>query len=318
MENYNELEQSIEDSKSESDDVLTAEELRSKTWNRDSVVERIQEVKSHNQQVEKQLRDLRKDFESTDDFESLKDEFESFLENVNEDERGNPKYYPRPFVSEMRERHRIKQKMAEWQSRRYEVNRVAVVRIYSVFQSLLDEFRTAQSYDTLEEALENKTKHHVDEVIESKATEFESKIQQVEKLVQALREERRSDRETIKELASAADGVDEDTIMDIVEEAQESGLEQFVSDNGVVILSDDELKQSRKQSERQNAAKRSAENALSDADLSTGNDDLSTKEQLLNDWDDQQLGDFTDEDIASMYGTDAEMVEKLREEENLD
>ena len=300
------------------DSVLTSEELRSKTWNRDTISERIQEVKAHNQQVEKQLRDLRKDFESTDSFEDLKDEFESFLDRVNEDERGNPRVYPRPFVEQMRERHRIKQKIAEWQSRRYEVNRTAVALMYQNFTSLLDEFRTAQSYETLEEALEDKTKHHVDEVLSKKETKLDSKINQVEKLIQAFREERRSDRETIKELASAADGVDESEIESIIEETLDSGLEQFVDENGVVVLDDEELEQDRKEGERLDAAESSAANAVSDAGLDDSDgEELSVREQIVSDWESQGLAEFTPGDVAEMYGTDTEVVEELIEEENL-
>jgi hypothetical protein len=311
LENENE-----QDGKSE-DSVLTADELRSKTWNRDTISERIQEVQAHNQQVEKQLRDLRKDFEATESFDDLKDEFDSFLDRVSKDERGNPSVYPRPFVEQMRERHRIKQKMAEWQGRRYEVNRVTVALIYQVFTSLLDEFRTAQSYETLEDALENKTKHHVDEVLDKKETKLDSKINQVEKLIQAFREERRSDRETIKELASAADGVDEDQVEEIIQRSLDSGLEQFVDENGVVILDDEELEQNRKDSERQGAAESSAENAVSDAGLEDSSEDLSVREQIVSDWEDQGLAEFTPGDVAEMYGTETELVEELIEEENL-
>jgi hypothetical protein len=194
----------------------------------------------------------------------------------------------------------------------------------------LEEYRTAQSFETLEEELENKAEHYAEQKITSLESELDSKIQQLEKLLQVVREQEKNHLEINKELASQASGIDESGVEDQISEMK-SFLEDFVDERGTVNLDESELDQAEKLEERESARESAVEDQVNKAlddeseedepeslEISFSNSsELSKKEQIVSAWDEHDLEMMSDKQIAEAFDTDEGYVEKVIDEENL-
>jgi len=188
----------------------------------------------------------------------------------------------------------------------------------SKYGNLLEEYRTAQTYDTLEEVLEDKAEHYAKQEVNALKAEMDSNIQQLEKLLQVLREQEKNHLEINKELAAQANGVDESSIDGLVDEMK-TFLEEFVDEKGTVVLDDDELEKSRKVEERENARESAIEDQVNealDSKEDEENDDFSVRDEILSDWEDLQT--MSKSDIAELYDIDEDVVDTVLDEENLE
>jgi len=312
-------------------DVLSVSQLQQRSWDRDDIPQRLDDVQQAHNNIESNLQDVKSDLEGTKSLEELKDEYEGFYSQVSTDSRGNPKAHPLEVVNELQKRQDLMMRLAVWHSRSKELNRFARNVVGSKYSKLLEEYRTAQTYDTLEEVLEDKAEHYAKQEVNALKAEMDSNIQQLEKLLQVVREQEKNHLEINKELASQANGVDESSIDGLVDEMK-SFLEDFVDEKGTVVLDENELEKSRKVKEREQARESAVSDQVNDAldneeddneeveslEISFSNSsELSKKEQIVSAWDEHDLETMTDQQIAEAFDTDEGYVEELVEEENL-
>lgn len=313
-------------------DVLSVSQLQQRSWDRDDIPQRLDDIQQAHNNIESNLQDIQSDLEDTKSLDELKDEYEGFYDQVGTDNRGNPKAHPSEVVQELQKRQDLMMRLAVWHSRSKELNRFARNVVGSKYSKLLEEYRTAQSYDTLEEVLEDKAEHYAEQKVSALESEMQSNIQQLEKLLQVVREQEKNHLEINKELASQANGVDESNVEGLVSEMKEF-LEDFVDEKGTVVLDDDELEQARKVEEREDARDSAVEDQVNDAlDSEDGESDdgsesleisfsnsseLSKKEQIVSAWDEHDLDTMTNQQIAEAFDVSPEYVSTIANEENL-
>jgi len=244
------------------DRVTSVEKFENRSWDRDNLSQRVNEIRSNHETIETILQDINEQLNNIPNEEQLRDDWSGFLDNVQTDNRGNAKYFPRAFYEAESRRSQLLLRQAIWQARLKELESFARRKLASSFESLLSEYRTLKSKEDLSDVFD----------VKGEMAKLESLINQVEKLGQAMREERRTDRKTIETLASSVDGVDEDKLSHLVESSAENGLEQFVKSNGVFTLDQDELNQDAKESDRLETAERVAEKSVSDSDVQGSSD----------------------------------------------
>lgn len=251
--------------------VTTVEKLESRSWDRDNLDQRFSEVRNNQDTIESILQNIREELEDLPSDEELRDDWGKYFDRVEKDEKGNPMRYPPAFVDVARDRNKLLTRYAVWEARLQELNNFALRKFHSKFMDLLEEFRAASSYETIEEALDNKAEKFAERMMDEKVARVEERINQVEKLGQALREERRSDRETrkklvelVKDLTEDVDSVDEGMLEELVEESTSNALDEFIKSNGVFELDQDELEQDERDSEREAAAEYAGESAVDD------------------------------------------------------
>jgi len=312
-------------------DVLSVSQLQKRSWDRDDIPQRLDDVQQAHNNIESNIQDVISDLKDTKTLDELKDEYDGFYSQVSSDSRGNPKAHPFEVVQELQKRQDLMRRLAIWHGRSKELNRFARNVVGSKYGKLLEEYRTAQTYDTLEEVLEDKAEHYAKQEVNSLKAEMDSNIQQLEKLLQVVREQEKNHLEINKELASQANGVDESSIEGLVGEMK-TFLEDFVDEKGTVVLDDEKLEKSRKVEERESARESAVEDQVDDALNEEGEDsdedesldigfsnssELSKKEQIVSAWDEHDLDMMSNERIAQTFDTDEGYVEKVVEEENL-
>lgn len=300
--------------------VTSVEKFESRSWDQDNIAQRVSEVQNNSDTIETILQDIDEQLESLPSEEDLKEEWKPWLDRQETDNRGNAKSLPRAFYDAEKERSKLLLRQAVWQARLKELERFARQKLAEKFDQLLKQYRTAKSYDTLEEVLENKAEHFAEQKIEKKSSEFEGYVNQMEKMGQAFREEKRSLWRMIERVA------EEDTnsiSKDEVEEVMVEGLNQFVLENGMFTLDEDELDQDQKESEREGLAEKQAENIVSPdssekptektsevyeikgKDTDVQNQKLSQLAEeyspLENDWTQQEVADKTDVSAAAIF-----------------
>lgn len=244
------------------DRVTSVEKFEDRSWDRDNISQRVNEIRSNHETIETILQDINEQLNNIPNEEQLRDDWSGFLDNVQTDNRGKAKYFPRAFYEAESRRSQLLLRQAIWQARLKELESFARRKLASSFESLLSEYRTLKSKEDLSDVFD----------VKGEMAKLESLINQVEKLGQAMREERRTDRKTIETLASSVEGVDEDKLSHLVESSAENGLEQFVKSNGVFTLDQDELNQDAKESDRLKTAERVAEESVSDSDNQSSSD----------------------------------------------
>lgn len=303
--------------------VTSAEKLEDRDWSRDNIEDRIDDVRTIMDTIETILQDINQEIASLPTHEELEDEWESYLDRKPEDEQGRPKEYPRPFIEVKNRKIELLMRQALWQARLKEVEKLARSKIYTKFEELLEEYRTAKSYETIQDAMDDKAEQFAESKINDKVSKVESYVNTLEQLLQAVREERKSDRETIKRLASAVDGVDEDEVTEAVQE----GLERFVTDRGLVSLDPGELELSEKRSDREQGVEGSKSSVVEEVksgedseeeDTPVASDDLTAREEIVKHWDDYYALKDSQKDIAEEVGVKQSRVSQIVNEENLD
>lgn len=307
--------------------VTSVEKLEARDWSRDNISDRIDDVTTIVDTIETILQDINQEIESLPTHEELKDEWGKYLDRKQTDEKGRPQEFPRAFIDVKNEKIELLMRQALWQARLKEVEKLARSKAFSKFANLLEEYRTAKSYETIQDAMEDKAEQFAENKINEKVSKVESYVNTLEQLLQAVREERRSDRETIKELASAADGVDEDRIESIVEKGTEKGLERFITDEGLASLDREELELSQRRENRKEGVEGSKSSAVEEVKSTEENsggsepgddEDLSAREELLEYWDDYYSLKDKQEDIADELDVDQSLVSRVINEEGLD
>jgi len=294
-------------------DVLSVSQLQQRSWDRDDIPQRLDDIQQAHNNIESNLQDIKSDLEDTKTLEQLKDEYEGFYDQVGSDSRGNAKAHPSEVVKELRERQDLMMRLAVWHSRSKELNRFARKLVGSNYEKLLEEYRTAQTYDTLEEVLEDKAEHYAKQEVNSLKAEMDSNIQQLEKLLQVIREQEKNHLEINKELAAQANGIDESSIDGLVDEMK-TFLEDFVDEKGTVVLDENELEKSRKVEERESARESAVSDQVSEA-LDDEDGEMSVRDEIVSDWDDLQT--MSKSDIAELYDVDEDLVDTVIDEENL-
>lgn len=295
-------------------DVLSVSQLQGRSWDRDDIPQRLDDIRQAHNNIETNLQDLQSDFEETKGIEELKDDKEGFFENVPRDMSGDPKYYPVEIIEELKKREDIKHRMAVWHARSKELNRFARKVVGGKYRQLLEEYRTAQTYDKLESVLENKAQHYAEKEVKALEGKMQSNIQQLEKLLQVLREQEKNHLEINKELASQASGIDSDDVESSLDEMREF-LEEFVDEKGTVVLDSDDLEMAEKLEEREEARDSAVQDQVEDA-FDDGDVDVSVRDEIVEDWGDLQTMSL--EDIADLYEVDESLVKAVIEEENLE
>lgn len=303
------------------DDVLSASELAKKDWNRDKVKDNLKSLRRSDKSSESKAQSAKDSLgkykensvETVEDLKSLmKDNHEKFFNRVQKDAEGNPEYYPKSYVNTLWEREKAWRKFASWQARMKEADRFVALKVGKMFRELLDEYRLAKSYDTIEDAIENKVTDKVGRELDRKETKMQQQMDTLKQLLQATREERNSLHRVLENLADK-DEVDADMVAEVVEKSTKDGLDQFVNENGMFVLDSDELDEQNKRSELDEAADSAAEN-VSGSD----SDDLSVRDEIARDWESEELYLMDVQGIADIYETDEEIVEEVINERDLD
>jgi hypothetical protein len=294
-------------------DVLSVSQLQQRSWDRDDIPQRLDDIQQAHNNIESNIQDIISDLEDTKTLEKLKDEYEGFYDQVGTDTRDNAKAHPSEVVKELQKRQDLMRRLAVWHSRSKELNRFARNVVGSKYGKLLEEYRTAQTYDTLEEVLEDKAEHYAKQEVNSLKAEMDSNIKQLEKLLQVVREQEKNHLEINKELAAQANGVDESSIDGLVDEMK-NFLEDFVDEKGTVVLDDEELEKSRKVKERESARESAVSDQVSEA-LDDEDGEMSVRDEIVSDWDDLQT--MSKSDIAELYDVDEDLVDTVIDEENL-
>lgn len=306
-------------------DVLSVKQLQQRSWDRDDIPQRLDDIRQAHNNIESNLQDIKSDFEETKSLEELKEEFDGFFDQIKTDSRGNPKAYPPEVVDELQERQDLMRRFAVWQARSKELNRFARRVVGGKYKQLLEEYRTAQTYDTLEEVLEDKAEHYAEQKVNALQGQMNSNIQQLEKLLQKFHEQEKNHLEINKELARQADGVDSSNVEGLVDEMAEF-LEDFVDEKGTIVLNQEELEKAEKLEERENARESAVNDQVSEAldedtdslDIGFSNSsELSKKEQIVSAWDEHDLETMNDKQIAEAFDTEESVVKEVVEEENL-
>jgi len=297
-------------------DVLSVSQLQQRSWDRDDIPQRLDDIQQAHNNIESNLQDVRSDLEDTKTLEELKDEYEGFYSQVSTDARDNPKAHPLEVVQELQKRQDLMMRLAVWHSRSKELNRFARNVVGSKYGKLLEEYRTAQTYDTLEEVLEDKAEHYAKQEVNALKAEMDSNIQQLEKLLQVVREQEKNHLEINKELAAQASGIDQSGVEDQISEMK-SFLEDFIDERGTVNLDESELEKSRKVEERESARESAVEDQVNEAlDDESDEDGFSVRDEIVSDWDDLQT--MSKSDIAELYDVDEDLVDTVIDEENLE
>lgn len=277
------------------DRVTSVEKLESRSWDRDNIGQRVSEVQNNVDTVETILQDIQEQLENIPGKDDLEDEWEKFLDRMPTDNNGRPEQLPRAFFEAERDRYELMLRQAIWQARLKELEGFTRRKVSEKFESLLEEYRTAQSHETLENLLEDKAKHFATEKVEKEVTEIRSLKNQIEKMGQALREEKRSLWSMMERVAEEdTNSLSEDDVV----QALENSLDDFVKSNGVFTLDRSELEQDEKESERESVAESVAESAV---DSSDGVYELKGKpldekvDVLVNMWDDENIYERIDD-----------------------
>lgn len=278
------------------DRVTSVEKFEQRSWDRDNIVQRVNEVESNHETIETILQDINEQLDNIPSEEELRDEWSGYLDRVKTDNRNRAVSLPRAFYEAENDRSELLLRQAIWQARLKELESFARTKLAKKFDQLLDDYRTAQSHETLNEMLEEKADHFASERVDEKATEIREWKNMIEKMGQSLREEKRSlwsMMERVAEMEGTGLTVDE------VKEAQRETLEDFVTSNGVFTLDEEELKKDEKEVERKGAAESAADSVVESGE---GKDVYELKgksfddkvDVLVNMWDEESIHDRVD------------------------
>lgn len=254
-------------SSSNQDRVTKVEELASRDWSRDNILQRFREVRNNRDTIESIVQDLMEDFESIPDEGELDDRWSSYLDqkDVDLDNKQPNDDIPAAYFLMTKRKVDALIRVSVWKSRLEELENFALQRFKTGFEELLEEYRLAKSYDTIQDALDEKSESWVRDLTEDKVQRMEAMISEFEKFEQARLEERKSDRELFRRLAEQADGVDEDKILGTIESAAEN-LENHLTSQGVLELDPESADELRSRKERDEAAETNAENEIDETD----------------------------------------------------
>lgn len=291
------------------DRVTSVEKFEQRSWDRDNVAQRVNEIQSNYETIETILQDINEQLDSIPSEDDLEDDWSGYLDRVKKDNRDRAVTLPRAFYEAESDRSDLLLRQAIWQARLKELESFARRKLAGKFEQLLEEYRTAQSHETLNQMLEEKAEHFATQKVDQKAVEIKEWKNMIEKMGQSLREEKRSlwsMMERVAEMEGTGLTVDE------IKEAQEETLEEFVTSKGVFTLDRSELEQDSKESDR----KETAESVASNVAHSNGSDVYELKGKsfddkvdiLVNMWDEEGIHQRVDDpddnitkgDIADM------------------
>lgn len=316
------------------DNVTTVETLSSRDWSRDNIDQRFREVRSAYDDIENRLQKKVEKFENIPDPNDFLDSWESWLDqrNTSTDLQmiGNKDAVPGAAVLAWNESITLLIDYLVLQSELEELERFALKKFNVKFEELLEEYRLAKSYDTIQDALGDQAEKFAVEKAEEYFRKMEAMVNEFEKFEQARLEERKADRKAFRRVAEQATGVDEDEVEKLAESARES-IEGFLDDNGVLTLDPDELDALRDRSERDNAADSVASDfagededdgekkEVQDEETSKNSGDDSEKslrEELVENWSEYKTMKQTD--LAKMFDVNPSRISQIKTQEDLD
>jgi hypothetical protein len=280
------------------DRVTSVEKFEQRSWDRDNIGQRVNEIQSNHDTIETILQDINEQLDGIPTKDELEDDWSGFLDRVKTDNRGRPTQLPRAFFDAERDRSELLLRQAIWQARLKELESFARRKLSDKFESLLEEYRTAQSHETLNQMLEQKAEHFATEKVDEKAVEIKEWKNMIEKMGQSLREEKRSLWSMMERVAELeGTGLTKDD----VREVQEETLEEFVTSKGVFTLDSGELEKDAEESEREDVAESVAESVVEDE---SGSNVYSLKgksfdekvDVLVDLWDSENIHERIDDD----------------------
>lgn len=233
--------------------VTSVEELEGKSWDRDRLERRFQDVRTTHNNIVRIIQDIQSELDSLPGIDDVIDEARSndVYENMPK-ENGDPKYHPSRVVEVARRRSELKDREVRWMAELMELHRFAERRFKDKGLSILEEYRSSKVRGKLEEHLDESIEDKIEKRIAEEKTEINQVKSEVKSVAQAMREEKRSLWNLVEDIADS--DYDRLSVQD-VEEAQVEGLERFVTENGLGFSIDgDVLDKDETESERKEAA----------------------------------------------------------------
>ena len=247
--------------------VTSVEKMASRDWSRDKMEERFRELRNNRDTIQSIIQDLLEDFEQVPGEEELDEKWSGFLDQKGVDEDNKTPGDPLPAAYFLMTKRKVEslRKIVVWQTRLEELEKFGLEKFRNEYGELLEEYRLAKSYDTIQDALDDKAENWVVDLTEDKLSKMESMIAELEKFSQARMEERKADREAFRRLAEDAKAVDEDEIVEHLEKAT-SKMDDHTDAQGVVQLHPEKAEKIRSRKERDEAAESAAEDEVEDTE----------------------------------------------------
>jgi predicted XRE-type DNA-binding protein len=294
------------------DRVTSVEKFEQRSWDRDNIEQRVNEIQSNHQTIETILQDINEQLDSIPSEEELEEEWSGYLDRVKTNNQGKATQLPRAFFEAESDRSDLLLRQAIWQARLKELESFARGKLADKFDQLLEEYRTAQSHETLNQMLEEKAEHFATEKVDQKASEIKEWKNQIEKMGQSFREEKRSLWAMMERVAEE----DTNSLSESdIESAMVSGLNEFITSNGVFTLDEAELEQDSKESDRKETAENVAKSVVEEDD-SEEDDGKTAREQLMDNWEDY-YSMMSQQDIADELEVDQSRVSQIINDEGL-
>jgi len=294
------------------DRVTSVEKFEQRSWDRDNIDQRVNEIQSNHQTIETILQDINEQLDNIPTEEELEKEWSGYLDRVKTNNQGKATQLPRAFFEAESDRSDLLLRQAIWQARLKELESFARGKLAEKFDQLLEEYRTAQSHETLNQMLEEKAEHFATEKVDQKASEIKEWKNQIEKMGQSFREEKRSLWAMMERVA------EEDTnslSKSDIEDATIEGLNKFITSNGVFTLDEAELEQDSKESDRKDTAENVAESIVEE-DSSEEDEGKTAREQLMDNWEDY-YSMMSQQDIADELEVNQSRVSQIINDEGL-
>lgn len=280
--------------------VTSVEKFEDRDWDRDSIEQRVAEVRSNRDTIETILQNIEQKLANVPSKDELEEQWSKYLEKVAKDENDEPKRYPPAFVEAAEDRAELLQRRAEWEARLRELEDFALGKMEEKFNGLLVEHRSLKADSTFQDILN----------VQEELAEIRQMKSDFEKFGQALREENRSLWNMVERLAEEDGNSLSD---DELEEIGVRSLEKFVDQNGVFTLDTESLEKQKEESEREGAAESAADEVLESDD----EDEITAREDLVENWDDY-YSMMTQEDIAKELDKSQSWVSTVKNEEGLE
>jgi len=313
------------------DNVTTVETLRTRDWSRDNLDKRFREVRSAHDDIENRLQKKVEKFGSIPDPDDFLGSFESWLDERGTDTElnmvGRKDAVPGAAVLAWDESLSLLIDYLVLQSELKELEHFALKKFKTEFDELLEEYRLAKSYDTIQDALGDQAEKFAVESAEQYFRKMESMVASFEKFEQARLEERKADREAFRRVAQQATGVDESQVEELAEQAKNS-IGRFLDEQGVLTLDPDELESIRDRREKDEASESAAENFAGENEEENEDEDQDVvvedspsdrsdaRKEMIEKWDDE-FEMMTQQDIADALGKSQSWVSQVKSEEGL-
>jgi hypothetical protein len=250
MVNYDQMDDGVL-KKNNREKVTAVENLETRSWDRDNIKQRANEVQENHDTIQNILQNIEEEIKTIPDEEELEDMWSNFLERQKTDEKGNAKRVPRQFFEAEKKRAELWMRYAVWEARLYELEAFAREKLAEKFVNLLEDYRVLKSESKLEEIVD----------VQDKLSRMETLANQIDKFGQKMHEERNSLWNMVERVAEK-EGTS--ITKEDIEEATQEGIEEFVSEKGFFQLDPDEREMENKRGERDAAAEAAADSVVGD------------------------------------------------------